>query len=101
MYTSNRIFAMSTFNKNEKNTRFSLEKKMPQNRDLYRMDDSRLDAIFHSKKRSKKQQKITLSVYQWVQKAAEKPYFFVPKSCISTTKIASKSFIYTQWIDFV
>ena len=48
----------------------------------------------------KNEQKITFLVYQWVKRPAQKPIFFVPKSCISTRKIASKSFIYTPGIDF-
>ena len=56
--------------------------------------------IFSLEKKYKKEQKITFLVYQWVKKPAQKPLFFVPKSCTSTRKIASKSFIYTPGINF-
>ena len=95
------IFAMSSFIKNTNKHAFLLQFFSAQNRCLYIRIEFRVHALFHSKKSIKKEPKITFPVYIWVHKAAEKPYFFVPKSCISTTNIASKSFIYTPGIDFV
>ena len=101
MHTSLSIFAILRFIENTNKHAFLRHFSMVQNRCLYIRIEFRLHAFFHSKKSLKKEQKITFSIYQWVKKAAEKPLFFVPKSCISTTKIASKSFIYTPGIDFV
>ena len=77
MYTSPRIFAMSTFNKNEKNTRFSLQKNLLQSRHLFLITDSRLDALFRSKKHNKKRNKNDEIKYKWVQKSMPKSSFFV------------------------
>ena len=101
MHTSLGIFAILRFIENNQKHAFLLHFFLVQNRDSYVIYQFRVHAFFHSKKSIKKEQKITFPVYIWVHKAAEKPYFFVPKSCISTTKTASKSFIYTLGIDFV
>ena len=100
MHTSLSIFAILRFIENNQKHAFLLQIVLPQNRDSYLIYQFRVHALFHSKKSLQKEQKITFPIYQWVKKAAEKPLFFVPKSCISTTKIASKSFIYTPGIDF-
>ena len=101
MHISFSIFAILTFIESNQKHDFLLQIFLGQNRDSYISFQFRVHAFFHSKKSIKKEPKITFPVYIWVHKAAEKPYFFVPKSCISTTKIASKSFIYTPGIDFV
>ena len=101
MHTSLGIFAILRFIENTNKHAFLRHFSMVQNRYLYIRIEFRHKHFFHSKKTIKKDQKITFLVYQWVQKPAEKPYFFVPKSCLSTRKIASKSFIYTPGIDFV
>ena len=100
MHISFSIFAILTFIESNQKHDFLLHLSMLQNRDSHTVYQFRVHAFFHSKKSIKKEPKITFPVYIWVHKAAEKPYFFVPKSCISTTKIASKSFIYTPGIDF-
>ena len=101
MHTSLSIFAILRFIESNQKHAFLLHFFLRQNRDSYIRIEFRVHALFHSKKSIKKEPKITFPVYIWVHKAAEKPYFFVPKSCISTTNIASKSFIYTPGIDFV
>ena len=101
MHTSLSIFAILRFIENNQKHAFLLQFFLPQNRDSYLIYQFRVHALFHSKKSINKEQKITFPIYQWVKKAGEKPLFLVPKSCISTTKIASKSFIYTLGIDFV
>ena len=100
MHISFSIFAILTFIESNQKHDFLLQIFLGQNRDSYIRIEFRVHALFHSKKSIKKEQKITFLVYQWVKKPAEKPLFFVPKSCISTRKIASKSFIYTPGIDF-
>ena len=100
MHTSLSIFAILRFIENTNKHAFLRHFSMVQNRYLYIRIEFRHKHFFHSKKTIKKDQKITFLVYQWVKKPAKKPFFFVPKSCISTRKIASKSFIYTPGIDF-
>ena len=100
MHTSLSIFAFLRFIESNQKHAFLLHFSMLQNRDSYTIQQFRVHAFFHAKKSIKKEQNITFLAYQWVKKTAEKPLFFVPKSCISTRKIASKSFIYTPGIDF-
>ena len=100
MHTSLSIFAILRFIESNQKHAFLLHLSMLQSRDSYTIYQFRVHAFFQAKKSIKKEQKITFLVYQWVKKPAEKPLFFVPKSCISTRKIASKSFIYTPGIDF-
>ena len=100
MHTSLSIFAILRFIESNQKHAFLLHFFLGQNRDSYTIYKFRVHALFHAKKSIENEQKITFLVYQWVKKPAEKPLFFVPKSCISTRKIASKSFIYTPGIDF-
>ena len=100
MHTSLSIFAILRFIESNQKHAFLLQNFLYQNRDSYTIYQFRVHALFHSKKSIKKEQKITFLLYQWVKKPAEKPLFFVPKSCISTRKIASKNFIYTPGIHF-
>ena len=100
MHISFSIFAILTFIESNQKHDFLLQIFLGQNRDSHTVQQFRVHAFFQAKKKYKKEQKITFLVYQWVKKPAEKPLFFVPKSCISTRKIESKSFIYTPGIDF-
>ena len=96
------IFAMSSFIKNTKKHVFLLQTFSAQNRHSYTWTEFCLDAILHSKKRSKKQQKLTLSRYIWVQKSMLKSWFFVyfllEILCKNITKNVYKTRIWIQWI---
>ena len=96
MHASLSIFAILSFIESNQKHVFLLQFFLGPNRDSYTIYQFRVHALFHSKKSITKEQKITFLVYQWVKKPAEKPLFFVAKSCISARKSSKKLHIHSR-----